>query len=164
MGADERQAAVPVPPALAERGYKFAHAFRVRYRDIDTQGIVFNGNYMSYIDYGVTEYFRHLGYPWKRMESVGFDMVVIKAVQEFRGPAYLDDIIYVGVRCTRLGNSSFTCRYTLWREDEETGEGGLVLEAELIYANYDKETRRTRPIPPVIREAIVRLEGTVEGG
>lgn len=163
MGVDERKAAAPIPPALAERGYRFAHGFRVRYRDIDMQGIVFNGNYMSYIDYGITEYFRALGFPWKKMESVGFDLVVLRSLQDFRGPAYLDDLVYVGVRCTRLGNSSFTCVFTIWREDEETGESGLVLEAENVYANYDKQTRKTRPIPSVIREAIVRLEGKVEG-
>lgn len=158
MAPYELEAAAPVPPVLAERGYKFCHALRVRYRDIDIQGIVFNGNYMSYIDYGITEYFRHLGFPWKEMWKHDFDLAVLKAVQEFRSPAALDDILFVGVRVVRVGNSSLHAEVTIVKED-----GSVVLEAQMVYCNYDPQARRSRPVPPVIRAAIRQLEGAVEG-
>lgn len=162
MAPSELDGAHPVPPALAERGFKFCHAFRVRYRDIDKQGIVFNGNYMAYIDYGITEYFRHLGFPWPEMAKHGFDLAVVRAVQEFRGPAYLDDICHVGVRVVRVGNSSFTARFCIWRTSGQD-EGSVALEAEVTYVNYDAATRRSRPVPAAVREAIKRFEGEVEG-
>lgn len=91
----EPTSALAVPPALAAAGYRFAHSFRVRYRDVDRLGIVFNGNYMSYLDYGLTEYLRLLGFPWREMEQHGFDVAVVRTVQEFRAPARLDDVLHV---------------------------------------------------------------------
>lgn len=151
----------PLPRGLAERGYRFCHAFRVPYRDIDQQGQVFNANYMAYIDYAFTEYFRYLGFPWREMEKYEFDVAVVRAVLDFRAPALLDDVLYVGAQATRLGNSSFDVRYCIWRDDEP--DGTVILEAQLTYVNYDARTRRSRPIPPVIREAIGRVEGRIPG-
>lgn len=158
MAPFELEAAAPLPPALAERGYRFCHAFRVRYRDIDAQGIVFNGNYMAYIDYGITEYFRHLGFPWREMEKHDFDLAVVRAVQEFKGSAELDDVLFAGVRVVRVGTASFNVDVTLVRAD-----GTVVHEAQMVYVNYDKRTRRSRPVPPVIRAAVQQFEGNVEG-
>ena len=36
--------------------------FRVRYSEIDGQGVVFNAHYLTYFDTTITEYFRALGY------------------------------------------------------------------------------------------------------
>jgi acyl-CoA thioester hydrolase len=159
---DARPETALIPPALAERGYRFAYSFRVRYRDVDRLGIVFNGNYMSYIDYGITEYMRMLGFPWREMGRYGFDMAVVRSLQEFKAPAFLDDMLHIGVRFIRLGNSSFTVQYTIWGEDAVTGEGKVVLEAEQVYVNYDMATRKSRPIPDVIRKAIMEFEGLTE--
>lgn len=158
MAPFELEAAAPLPPVLAERGFKFCHAIRVRYRDIDAQGIVFNGNYMAFIDYGVTEYFRHLGFPWREMEKHGFDMAVVRAVQDFRSSAQLDDVLFIGVRVTRIGNSSFQADVHIVRED-----GAVVVEAQMVYVNYDPRLRRARPVPPVIRAAMAALEGPIPG-
>ena len=35
---------------------------RVRYSEIDGQGVVFNAHYLTYFDTAITEYFRALGY------------------------------------------------------------------------------------------------------
>lgn len=161
MPPSELDAAAPLPKGLAELGFRFCHAFRVRYRDIDAQGIVFNGNYMAYIDYGITEYFRHLGFTFNQVHETDFDLAVVKAVQEFRAPAYYDDILYVGVRVVRIGRSSFTARYCIWREEEDGGT--VIMDAEVTYVNYDVQSRRSRRIPDRIRQAISALEGGLPG-
>ena len=153
---------VTIPPALLEAGYRFAHSFRVRYRDIDRLGLVFNGNYMSYLDYGLTEYWRQLGFPWREMEQHGLDVAVVRTCQEFKAPARLDDLLHVGVRFVRLGCSSFRVRFTIWDEDAVTGAGQLVLEAEQVYVNYDPAAGKSRPLPPEVRQAIVQFEGDVD--
>lgn len=163
MAVDETHAAAGVPAALAELGFRFAHKFRVRYRDIDIQGIVFNGNYLSYVDYGITEYLRHLGYGWKNMGPARFDLALVRSEMNFRAGAHLDDIIHAGVRVVRVGNTSFTARFALLRQDEDSGEEGLVLDAENVYVNYNARERKARPIPADVRAKIKALEGEVEG-
>ena len=44
-----------------KRDFNFNHKLRVRFGETDMQGIVFNGNYLTYYDVAWTEYFRALG-------------------------------------------------------------------------------------------------------
>mgnify|MGYP001822445374 FL=1 len=50
---------------MARRDFSFSHRFRVRYSEIDGQGIVFNAHYLTYFDTAITEYFRWLPYDYK---------------------------------------------------------------------------------------------------
>lgn len=38
--------------------YNFHYPLRVRWAEVDRQGIVFNGHYLTYFDVGITEYWR----------------------------------------------------------------------------------------------------------
>ena len=42
--------------------YKFFHTLRVRYAEVDAQGIVFNSHYLTYFDCAITEYYRKIKY------------------------------------------------------------------------------------------------------
>src|SRR5262245_22519326 len=42
--------------AMAKKDFRFVHRLRVRWAEVDRQGIVFNGHYLTYFDVGVTEY------------------------------------------------------------------------------------------------------------
>ena len=45
---------------LSRDDFRFFHPLRVRWAEVDPQGIVFNGNYLTYADVAITEYFRAL--------------------------------------------------------------------------------------------------------
>src|SRR5690606_26313100 len=137
-------------------GYKFVHSLRVRYSEIDGQKIVFNAHYLTYIDVAITEYFREVVRPLPEGEE--FDFVLAKVVLEFKGSAYLDDILNIYCRTVRLGNSSFTVQFAIQRD--ETKE--TIVLAEVVYVSYDVHTRRAVPIPPVVRERIRAFEGLTD--
>ena len=42
--------------------YKFFYTIRVRYAEVDAQGIVFNAHYLTYFDCAITEYYRKIKY------------------------------------------------------------------------------------------------------
>ena len=44
--------------------FNYFYSFRVRYSEIDAQGIVFNAHYLTYFDSAMTEYLRNLGYDY----------------------------------------------------------------------------------------------------
>ncbi|OUM84312.1 MAG: hypothetical protein BAA01_04530 [Bacillus thermozeamaize] len=134
-------------------GYKFSHTLRVRYSEIDGQKIVFNAHYMTYMDVAITEYFREVVRPLPEGEE--FDFVLVKTTIEFKGSAYLDDILRIFCRTTRLGNTSFTVQFAIQRE--ETKE--VIVLAEIVYVSYDLTTRQAVPIPKVVRERIKAYEG-----
>ena len=47
---------------MKKTDYKFIYTFRVRYAEVDAQGIVFNAHYLTYFDCLITEYYRKLKY------------------------------------------------------------------------------------------------------
>ena len=79
--------------------FSFFHTLRVRWSELDPQGIVFNPNYFVYFDLGVSEYMRNIGFTYPEgLSAAGCDMFAVQATANFRASARYDDLIQVGVR------------------------------------------------------------------
>ncbi len=138
---------------MARDDYRFSHPLRVRWAEVDRQGVVFNGHYLTYFDVGVTEYWRAIGYPYPDvLTRHGTDLYMVKAGIEFRAPAVYDDVLDVCVRVGRLGRSSLRFLPEIHRGAE------LVASGELVYVNVEPATRRPAPLPEPVRAAIQRFE------
>src|SRR5260221_3012096 len=84
----------------------FFFPFRVRYSEIDGQGVLFNAHYLTYFDTTITEYFRALGYDqYADSRTTGIDFHVVKSLIEYKAPVF-DWELEVGARVARIGNSS----------------------------------------------------------
>ena len=121
---------------------------RVRYAEVDQQGIVYNGNYMVYTDVAFAEFMRHKGHPYKRFVSeTGFEVCHVKSTFEFISSAFEDDLLEVGVRVLRVGNKSFTLGFGIYPADEDR----LLVSAECVYSGYNPRTRTARPLTDLMR-------------
>ena len=140
---------------MSREQFRFAHALRVRWAEVDPQGIVFNANYLMYFDVAATEYWRAIGcvYPSAFGEH-GVDTFAVKATLEFRAPARFDDVIEVYVRSARLGRTSLRLLLEVHRSAEH------LVSGELIYVIASAEERTPTPIPAFLREAILAYETT----
>ena len=49
---------------MSREEYTCTHRLRVRWSEVDMQKIVFNGNYLNYIDVAIAEYWRAIGLPY----------------------------------------------------------------------------------------------------
>jgi acyl-CoA thioester hydrolase len=133
--------------------FAFSHPLRVRWAEVDRQGIVFNGHYLTYFDVGITEYWRAIGHPYPdALLKHGSDTFAVKATIEYKAPACYDDLLEVRVRVGRIGRTSLQFLLEIHR-----GETQLI-SGELIYVNSDADTRKPIPVPAFLREAIVRFE------
>ncbi len=140
---------------MARAQFRFHHRLRVRWAEVDRQGIVFNGHYLAYFDVGITEYYRALGYPYPDgLARHGTDLFVRKAEIEYQAPAHYDDEIDLYVRVERLGRSSFDFRIEIFRTDD------LLVSGKVIYVNADPVARKSAPLPEFLREAIQAFEHT----
>ena len=54
------------------KSFKFSHQLRVRWSEVDAQGVVFNPHYLTFADIAVTEYYRAIGMPY----PAAFDVTV----------------------------------------------------------------------------------------
>jgi len=133
--------------------YSFFNQLRVRWAEVDRQGIVFNGHYLTYFDVAITEYWRaiNLPYPDGVAES-GSDLYVVKTLINYKGSAEYDDILDIGVHVSRIGTTSITFQLGIFRE------GDLLVDGEVVYVNADAETRRAAPVPDKLRHTIEHFE------
>lgn len=128
----------------------FTHTIRPRYAEVDMQGVVFNAHWLTYFDEASTRYFESLGFAPKEtfVEGGAFDVMLVKAVLEWKGPAGFDEEIRIEVRPDRIGNSSFDVRFIA------TVDGREACEGVITYVSVTPGTKESRPIPEVLRSRL----------
>jgi len=138
---------------MTARDYPFRYRLRVRWAETDQQGIVFNGNYLTYFDVGITEYWRAVGVPYPAgIADTGADLFTVKTLVHYHAPAHYDDILDIGVRVARMGSSSMTFELGILRDGE------LLISGEVVYVTADPKARKSVPIPGKLRNAIEIFE------
>lgn len=138
---------------MAREDFASTHRLRVRWAEVDMQGIVFNGHYLTYFDIAVTEYWRQIGLPYPEATAeTGGELYTVRSVVEYASPARYDDELDLYIRCARIGRSSLSFNLEIWR-----GSDALV-SGELVYVHADPAARKSAPLPKRLIEAIVRFE------
>ena len=75
---------------MARSDFRYFHPFRVRYAEVDGQGVVFNAHYLTYYDTAITEYLYELGYDYiGAVKETGEDYHLVKSVVEYKAPAMI---------------------------------------------------------------------------
>ena len=144
---------------MSREDFTCAHPLRVRWSEVDMQKIVFNGNYLNYIDVAIAEYWRAVGlpYPHGYVDRYANDVYLRKATVDYLGSARYDDMLDILVRVARLGRTSMIFAFEIWRTEPEPSPKPLVT-AELVYVNADPESMSPAPLPAEARELIVKFE------
>jgi acyl-CoA thioesterase YciA len=107
-------------------------------RDTNSQGTIFGGVILSYIDMaGAIEAHRH----------TGMDRFVTVAMREviFHQPVFVGDLVSLYAETARVGNTSITVRVVV--EAERYGgpkERVRVTEAEVVYVAVDRAGKKTK--------------------
>jgi acyl-CoA thioester hydrolase len=128
----------------------FTHTVRPRYAEVDMQGVVFNAHWLTYFDEACTRYFASLGFDPKVtfFEGGEFDVMVVKATLEWKGPAGFDEEVAIAVRADRIGDKSFDVRFSA------SVEGRPACEGVITYVSVKPGTKETRSIPDVLRSGL----------
>ncbi|MCG2593577.1 YbgC/FadM family acyl-CoA thioesterase [Ramlibacter sp. XY19] len=133
--------------------FRFFHRLRVRWAEVDMQKIVFNAHYLMYFDTAVADYWRSLAMPYEEaMHLLQGDLYVKKATVEFHASARMDDRLDVGMKCSRIGNSSMTFLGAIFRGEQ------LLITCELVYVFADPATQTSKPVPPPLRDILTGYE------
>ncbi|PPE70640.1 YbgC/FadM family acyl-CoA thioesterase [Caldimonas thermodepolymerans] len=133
--------------------FRLFHRLRVRWAEVDAQKIVFNGHYLMYVDTAIADYWRAIGMPYPdALEHHGGDLYVKKASLEYHASARYDDVLDVGLRCSRIGNSSMVFEAGIFRQDE------LLITGELVYVYADPNTQTSMRVPQELRDTISDFE------
>jgi YbgC/YbaW family acyl-CoA thioester hydrolase len=146
---------------MAKEDYKCVHRLRVRWAEVDMQKVVFNGHYLTYIDTALADYWREIGLPYPEgyVDKYANDVFLRKATVEYLGSARYDEDLSVYCRAAKLGRSSMTFLFEIWRERPEPSPAPLIT-AELVYVNADPKTMKAAPLPDDLRARARAYERT----
>ena len=143
---------------MNHRDFRHRLPLRVRWAEVDRQGVVFNAHYLLYADVCVTEYWRAIGmrYP-EDFEPLASDLYVRKATVDYRAAAVYDDELEVCGRIARIGTSSLQFSVEMFRRDQTDAPLATV---ELVYVYVDAASKAPRPVDEALRARIRAFEAT----
>lgn len=132
----------------------FVHRLRVRYQECDPQGIVFNANYVAYVDVALTELWREAFGSYDQVVAEnGIDLVVGSVTIDFRSSARPDDLIDVGLTLTSIGTTSMTWAIEIRRDEE------LLVEGSIRHVCVGATSMGKTPVPDPVRAALIGSYG-----
>jgi acyl-CoA thioester hydrolase len=135
----------------------FIHRLRVRYSECDLQGVLFNANYLAYIDHTITELWRAAYGGYTVMLDRGVDIVVAEVNMRFRAPARFDEEVVIEATVTHLGTTSVTTTFRFGRagtEESRAGTEKLLLQAQIRHVFIDPATATKTPMPDWARAGL----------
>jgi acyl-CoA thioester hydrolase len=130
----------------------------VRFEETDMQGIVFYGNYATYLDETFTEFIEAIGFPYSEISEHGWDVHVVNVELNYRKPAQFRDRLLNSMRVSRIDNSSIEFEYECHNTD-----GELLVDGTVTHVVVDESGSPIR-VPKELRDAIITYqENTPEG-
>ena len=108
-----------------------------RYAEVDQQGVVFNGHYLTWFDEACTGFLDHLGVTYPGLIATGHDIQVVHSEIDYLAGVRWRDSVRVVVQCERIGSTSFTLGFTVVVSTDDWAK---------------------RPIPDPLRDALTSVE------
>ncbi|MEC7908713.1 MAG: acyl-CoA thioesterase [Actinomycetota bacterium] len=116
---------------------------KIRYGEVDKQGVVFNAHYLAYLDDVVDSWLREFEGDF---ESLGWDLMLKNVNLEWHGSAGIGEVLSIKAHISRWGNTSFDVSF------EAKVEKRLVLTSTIVYVGVKTGTTETLKAPEQIRE------------
>ncbi|WP_313706013.1 thioesterase family protein [Massilia sp.] len=126
-------------------------ALPTRWMDNDSYGHVNNVNYYSFFDTAVNRYLIDRGVlDIHKDDIVGF---VVETGCSYFSSISFPDLIHVGVRVAKLGNSSVRYEIALYRNDDPLPAAA----GHFVHVYVDRRSNKPVPIPDAVRAILQTL-------
>ncbi|WP_084211373.1 acyl-CoA thioesterase [Pseudonocardia acaciae] len=130
----------------------FLFPITVRYMEVDGQGVVFNGWYLTYFDEAMTAFFAHRGLTYQTMQASGYEVQTVRTEINYRAGVRWADPIVVAVSPSRYGRTSFALDFQVRRGTGQDTE--VTTEGRITYVVVNTADHTKREIPPPMRAAL----------
>lgn len=128
------------------------YTFRIYWEDTDGGGIVYHANYLRFLERARTEWLRRRGIVQSALaRDPGVIFAVVSIQLEYRKPARLDDLLYIGCRPEQDGAATLVFHQGIRRG---SAAGEMLVEGTARVACLDAATLRPRRLPPTILEVL----------
>jgi len=136
--------------------YKHDAVVRPRYSETDQMGVIYHGNYYMWFEVGRSDYFRSLGYAYKRLEQEGIILPVVESSCRYIKPAMYDEEVLIRTQVELQKGIRIGFKYEVLRkEDEELLAEGRTLHA---FVGRDLKPIRFKALSEEFRAVIERVK------
>lgn len=133
--------------------FKHKHQLRVRYSETDQMGVVYYGNYATYLEVGRVEFMRSIGLVYKELEEKGIIMPVVHSSIDYKFPAKYDEELTIITWVQEEPTSKITFVYRI-----ENELGKTVIEAKVILVFLDPKSFRPMRAPQMLIDLLREKE------
>jgi acyl-CoA thioester hydrolase len=136
---------------MLKSDYRVFLEIATRWMDNDVYGHVNNVVYYSFFDTAVNRYLIDRGVlDIHGGEVIGF---VVETSCTYEKPIAFPDTVQAGIRVSKIGNSSVRYEVGIFKNEEETSSA----HGTFVHVYVDRETKRPRPLPDALRDALEDL-------
>ncbi len=126
----------------------------VRWGDMDSFNHVNNTIYFRYFEAARIDFFRLVKWSWlKNEESNKIGPILANTSCQFILPITFPDKLKIGIRATKIGNSSLIQEYEIYSE-----KLGLAAKGDSVVVCYDFENNKKTNFPEELRKRILEVE------
>jgi acyl-CoA thioester hydrolase len=111
--------------------FPFKTTWRVRFDEIDLQGVVHHSQIVTYLEIARLEYWRTLGLSYADLRTDGYEFIVHDLQIHYHKPLYFDEIIETVVAVKSLARASFVLSYEIRNQH---GDLAVTAQIELVCA------------------------------
>ena len=129
-----------------------------RYAEVDQQGVVFNGHYLTWFDEACTGLLDHLEVSYPALIESGYDIQVVHTEIDYLASVRWRDTVAVAVCCEHIGTTSFTLGFTVLGSSPTTPQRPTV-RGRNVYVVVSTTDWAKRSIPQPLRGALSSVAG-----
>jgi len=122
---------------------------RVYYQDTDAGGVVYHGQYLSFMERARSELLNAAGIDLAQfVERHGMLILVDQITIKYHLPARLNELLSVSAEVVKMGRASFVFRQRVERGAE------LLVEADVTLALVDRNRMKPARMPAELEQAL----------
>jgi acyl-CoA thioester hydrolase len=125
-----------------------------RYAEIDQQGVVFFGHYLTWCDEAFTAFQAWLGYPYPDMISDGVDIQIVHAELDYGASVEWGDAVSIVVSNETVGTTSLRTRFAIRRRSSEHEAWADAVIVTLVHVCVDASAFTKTPVPERLATAL----------
>lgn len=145
---------------MARSDFKLQHRLRVRWNELDAQGIAHNAVYVVWFGIALGEYFRELPFDRFAVESRDKTQLnVVRTLVEYKSPAGMDQEILTCARIAKIGRTSMTFLFEIY----DAADDRLICTGDQVWVNVGISDMRPTPWPADVLAALYAREPHLGG-
>ena len=143
---DQSKPARPAAPRLAD--FPRRGSDTIRFADLDPQGHVNHAKFATYMETSRAAIIRD---PDHSLQVEGATSVMARIEINYLREMQWPGTVEIGTAVAEIGRSSYSFAHALFQDGQCAGTGRVTMVL------IDRETRRSRPLPPELIERLKRL-------